>query len=49
MKKLAKLFAVLALAAPIAASAEAPDALPKPVSGMECLVGKWRDNGPQAP
>jgi len=45
MKKLAKLVAVLAAAAPFVAYAEAPGPLPKPVAGMECLVGQWRGAG----
>ena len=42
MKKLAKLSAVLVLALPIVAFAEA---LPKPVADMECLVGNWKGGG----
>lgn len=42
MKKLAKLSAVLVLAAPLVAFAEG---LPKPVADMECLVGKWKGGG----
>ena len=43
MKKLAKLAAVLVLAAPFAAAAE--NALPRQVDGMECMVGKWQGKG----
>jgi hypothetical protein len=42
MKTYAKVLAVLILAAPSLVLAEP---LPKPVSGMECLVGQWKGGG----
>ena len=42
MKKLAKLAAILVLAAPVTAFA---DALPKQVADMQCLVGHWQGGG----
>jgi hypothetical protein len=44
MKKLAKLSLVLCLAAPVIALAES-QAMPKPVTDMECLVGRWKGKG----
>jgi hypothetical protein len=50
MNKLAKMTAILALAAPqlVSARAARADTLPKPVADMECLVGQWKGAGSMA-